>query len=85
MRPDRPHDRPTKRSLTIRGHRTSVTLEDAFWDALREVAEVRGASLAALVAEIDAERDPATNLASAIRVRLLHHYREAADGPRGPG
>ena len=82
VRPDRPPDRPTKRSLTIRGHRTSVTLEDAFWTALREVAEAHGSSLAALAAEIDAARDPGTNLASAIRVHLLSHYRAGcSDGP----
>ena len=75
-------DRPSKRSLTIRGHRTSVTLEDAFWTALREVAEVRDLSLAALVAEIDSARDPDTNLASAIRVRVLAHFRGVhSDGP----
>ena len=71
MRPDR----PAKRSLTLRGHRTSVTLEDAFWSALREMARDRGVSLAALAAEIDARRDPEASLASAIRLDVLAHYR----------
>jgi predicted DNA-binding ribbon-helix-helix protein len=75
VRPDPAADRPAKRSLTIRGHRTSVTLEDAFWEALREVAVAEGRSMAALVTEIDTERDPGTNLASAIRLRVLAHYR----------
>lgn len=70
-----PPDRPAKRSLTIRGHRTSVTLEAAFLDALREIAEGRGLSLNAMAAEIDAARDPATNLASAIRLFVLAHHR----------
>ena len=74
MRPDR----PSKRSLTIRGHRTSVTLEEAFWTALREVAQAEGVSVAALVAEVDSARDPATNLASAIRLRVLAHYRHSS-------
>lgn len=68
-------DRPRKRSLTLRGHRTSVTLEAAFLDALREIARERGRSLDALASEIDAARDPATNLASAIRVFVLARYR----------
>ena len=75
-----PPDRPAKRSLTIRGHRTSVTLESAFLDALREIAAGEARSLAALVAEIDAERDPATNLASALRLHVLAHYRARAGG-----
>ena len=68
-------DRPLKRSLTIRGHRTSVSLERAFLDALREIAAERELSLDALAAEIDAARDPATNLASAIRLHVLAHHR----------
>ena len=71
-------ERPRKRSLTLRGHRTSVTLEPAFLDALREIAADRGLSLDALAAEIDAARDPATNLASALRVHALAHYRGRA-------
>lgn len=73
-----PPDRPAKRSLTLHGHRTSVTLEAAFLDALREIAVERGLSLNALAAEIDAARDPATNLASAIRLHVLGWYRDRA-------
>jgi predicted DNA-binding ribbon-helix-helix protein len=59
-----------KRSLSIAGHRTSVSLEAPFWDALRALAEARGISVQRLVEEIDAERG-AANLSSAIRVRIL--------------
>jgi predicted DNA-binding ribbon-helix-helix protein len=59
-----------KRSIAIAGHRTSVSLEEIFWRALKSMAEVRGSSTAALVAEIDAGRHGA-NLSSAIRVFVL--------------
>ncbi len=59
-----------KRSLTISGHRTSVSLEDAFWRRLKALAANRAQSLSALVAEIDASRAHA-NLSSAIRVFVL--------------
>jgi predicted DNA-binding ribbon-helix-helix protein len=59
-----------KHSLTIAGHRTSISLEQAFWDALRDIARRRGLSLAALIGEIDARRG-AANLSSAVRVFVL--------------
>lgn len=65
----------TKRSVMIAGHRTSVSLEDPFWDALRGIAEARGLSLQALIGEIDAGRD-GQNLSSAIRVFVLAAVRE---------
>lgn len=65
---------PVKRSVTIAGHQSSISLEPAFWSALEAAARARGLPLSALVAEIDAlrirEADPA-NLASAIRTWLL--------------
>lgn len=64
-------DRPAKRSLTLRGHRTSVTLETAFWQALKTLAQSEGRSVNALAADIDAARAPETGLASALRVHLL--------------
>ena len=66
-----------KRSLSVAGHRTSVSLEDAFWTALRDIAEARGLTLAGLVADIDRSRGGA-NLSSAIRVHVLAFYREVA-------
>lgn len=63
-----------KRSISIRGHRTSILLEPEFWGALDAAAEKRGLALAALVAEIDGARlkqTPPPNLASALRVFAL--------------
>lgn len=62
--------RVVKRSLTIAGHRTSVSLEEIFWSELRSIAEKRCQSVAALVAQIDAARGVA-NLSSALRVFVL--------------
>ena len=58
-----------KRSVLVAGHRTSVSLEPEFWDALKAIAERRNTSLNRLIAEIDAERSG--NLSSAIRVFVL--------------
>ena len=66
---------PKKRSLTLRGRRTSVSLEDEFWAAFREIAAEEGRPLNALAAEIDAERDLDTGLASAIRLFVLRRLR----------
>ncbi|RBI75213.1 aryl-sulfate sulfotransferase [Roseovarius sp. TE539] len=67
--------RPVKRSLTLRGHRTSVSLEEEFWQAFREIAEDRNMPVNALAAEIDAARDLESGLASAIRIYVLRHWR----------
>jgi predicted DNA-binding ribbon-helix-helix protein len=72
--------RPQKRSFSIAGHQTSISLEEPFWQALREVAHQRGTTLAGLVSEIDGQRGGA-NLSSAVRVWLLAHYRAAARLP----
>lgn len=64
-----------KRSVTIRGHRTSFSLEDAFHHELERIAVRRGMPLAALVAEVDAARDRATNLSSALRLFVLEQLR----------
>ena len=64
-----------KRSVTIRGHRTSISLEDEFWQALREIAAARDLSLAALIAEIDENRRSDDNLSSAMRLRVLEWLR----------
>jgi predicted DNA-binding ribbon-helix-helix protein len=76
--------RPVKRSFSIKGHRTSISLEAPFWDALKEAAAEERVSLAALVADIDATRDGA-NLSSAVRVWLLDRWRgRARDGAAPP-
>lgn len=67
--------RPQKRSLTLAGHRTSVSLEPEFWQAFRDIAAARGIALNALAAEIDAGRAPGTGLATAIRLFVLAEYR----------
>lgn len=67
--------RPVKHSLTLHGHRTSVSLEAAFWDALRTIAAKRGITINALAAEIDEGRKGEAGLASAIRVFILDHFR----------
>jgi predicted DNA-binding ribbon-helix-helix protein len=67
--------RPVKRSLTLKGHRTSVSLEDEFWRAFREIAEAEGRAVNDLAAEIDAGRGTETGLATAIRLFVLRHYR----------
>ncbi len=63
--------RPVKHSLTLKGHRTSVSLEAAFWDGFCDIARRRGQTLNALAAEIDAAREADIGLASAIRVFVL--------------
>ncbi|WP_120635378.1 ribbon-helix-helix domain-containing protein [Ruegeria sp. EL01] len=68
--------RPIKRSLTLKGHRTSVSLEDEFWQAFRNIAKQKNIPINVLAAEIDVARDPETGLASAIRVFVLNWYSE---------
>ncbi|KQP42758.1 arylsulfate sulfotransferase [Methylobacterium sp. Leaf104] len=67
----------TKRSVMIAGHRTSVSLEDPFWEALREIAAARGQSVQALIGAIDAGRE-GQNLSSALRVFVLASVRAPA-------
>jgi predicted DNA-binding ribbon-helix-helix protein len=66
-----------KRSIVVAGHKTSVSLEDAFWSGLKEIASERGMTLSELVATIDTGRDHG-NLSSAIRLFVLGHYRDHA-------
>lgn len=61
-----------KRSVSLGGHKTSISLEDAFWNYLKEIAESRGVSVSVIVAEIQAQ-DRRTNLSSAIRLFVLEH------------
>ena len=68
--------RPVKRSLTLRGHRTSVSLEDAFWTAFRDIASRDGQTINGLAASIDAARGD-VGLASAIRVFVLQDAQAA--------
>jgi len=63
-----------KRSIVIAGHKTSVSLEDAFWKGLKDIANGREVTLSDLVASIDTDRRHG-NLSSAIRLFVLDHYR----------
>ena len=67
-----------KRSVTIAGHATSLTLEEPFWRDLQALAKKRGVSINALVAAIDAKR--AGNLSSALRLLVLEGYRSGELG-----
>ncbi len=66
-----------KRSIVIAGHKTSVSLEDAFWTGLKEIATARNMTLSDMVAMIDSQRHHG-NLSSAIRLFVLDHYRVGA-------
>ena len=67
-----------KRSLTVAGHRTSVSLEEPFWTALAEIAAGQQSSIAAVVAAIDHNRAGGSNLSAAIRVFVLDWFRKQA-------
>jgi predicted DNA-binding ribbon-helix-helix protein len=74
-----------KRSIVIAGHKTSVSLEDAFWTCLKEIAGGREKTLSDLVASIDTDRRQG-NLSSAIRLFVLDHYRaQIGDERRATG
>jgi predicted DNA-binding ribbon-helix-helix protein len=64
-----------KRSIVIAGNKTSVSLEDPFWDALREIARKRHVTVSGLVSSIDSQREHG-NLSSAIRLFVFDHYRQ---------
>lgn len=75
--------RPVKRSFTIAGHRTSISIEAPFWDALKSAAQSEAVPLAQLVARIDAGRGGA-GLSSAVRVWVLDYYRNGGQPARSP-
>lgn len=77
---------PEKHSLTLQGHRTSVSLEPAFWQAFQALAARRGLAVNALAARIDAGRPPQVNLAAAIRLTVLADLQSrAAEPPSADG
>ena len=83
MRFDRRRKLPIKSSVVkhstiVNGRDSSVSIEDAFWNALKEIAVAQNISAAALVSKIDSGRE-AANLSSAIRVYVLSYYRERCD------
>lgn len=70
--------RPVKHSVTLKGHRTSISLEGEFWRELRRIAAEKDRPINALIAEIDVERGTEAGLASAIRVYVLRELRARA-------
>ena len=72
-----------KRSIVLAGHRTSVSMEDAFWQALKDIAASRGMTLSDLVCSIDTKREYG-NLSSAVRLFVLDHYRVRTSGLEPP-
>ena len=74
--------RPVKHSVTLHGHRTSISLEDEFWRAFREIALKKDITINALTADIDTARGD-LGLASAIRIYVLKHFQEQAKAVSG--
>ena len=70
-----------KYSVTLHGHRTSFSLEVEFFSELKQIAEAREQSVAALIAEVDERRDEGANLSSALRVFVLRHALAMASKP----
>ncbi|WP_299280838.1 ribbon-helix-helix domain-containing protein [uncultured Tateyamaria sp.] len=68
--------RPQKHSLTLKGHRTSVSLEPEFWTAFRDIAAAQSIPINVLASDIDASREADVGLASAIRVYVLAWYKD---------
>ena len=64
-----------KHSVLVSGHKTSITLEDEFWNSLQEIADERCKTVSRLITSIDARRKEFANLSSATRMYILHHYR----------
>ena len=71
-----------KRSIVVKGHKTSVSLEEAFWTSMKEIAAERDKTLSDLTSEIDSQRQQG-NLSSAIRLFVLDHFKTRAT--RGSG
>ena len=67
-----------KHSVTLRGHRTSFSLEDEFWNEAVSIARQRDMSIAALLTEIDETRAPDSNLSSAIRLHVLLQFKRTS-------
>ncbi len=72
-----------KRSIVVAGHKTSVSLEEAFWNGMKEISALRNITLSELVGEIDGSRQQG-NLSSAIRLFVLEHFRSRAGAAAPP-
>jgi predicted DNA-binding ribbon-helix-helix protein len=71
-----------KRSIVVGRHKTSVSLEEPFWNSMKEISQARGVTLSELVSEIDKNRQQG-NLSSAIRLFVLDHFKSRGAGPSG--
>jgi predicted DNA-binding ribbon-helix-helix protein len=71
-----------KRSIIVGGHKTSVSLEEAFWNGMKEISGQRGMTLSEMVGEIDTNRQQG-NLSSAIRLFVLDHFKSRSAGSTG--
>jgi predicted DNA-binding ribbon-helix-helix protein len=71
-----------KRSIVVAGHKTSVSLEEAFWNGMKEISGERNMTLSELVGEIDGKRQQG-NLSSAIRLFVLDHFKSCASAASG--
>ena len=71
-----------KRSVVVAGHKTSVSLEEVFWNGMKEISGERNVTLSDLVGEIDTKRQQG-NLSSAIRLFVLDYFKSRAAGPSG--
>jgi predicted DNA-binding ribbon-helix-helix protein len=72
-----------KRSIVVAGHKTSISVEEAFWSGIKEISGARSMTLSQLVSEIDANRNQGNNLSSAIRQFVLDHFKSRAVAPIG--
>ena len=72
-----------KRSIVVTGHKTSVSVEEAFWSGMKEISGACSMTLSQLVSEIDANRNQGNNLSSAIRQFVLEHFKSRAVRPTG--
>lgn len=72
-----------KRSIVVAGHKTSVSLEEAFWNGMKDISSARNMTLSDLVSEIDSGRQHG-NLSSAIRLHVLDYFRRMAESTTGP-
>lgn len=80
---DRMRSAVEKRSVVVGGHKTSISLEEAFWEQLKEIARGRECTLSKLIAEIDGNRLH-SNLSSEIRLFVLEHVRARREAARSP-
>jgi predicted DNA-binding ribbon-helix-helix protein len=71
-----------KHSITLHGHRTSLSLEDEFWAELTAIATARAIPLAGLISEIDDNRDADSNLSSALRLHVLAWLKSTGAAPQ---